>query len=336
MVNTLLLHNSVFEIKTKYHRRSLSKTERLAYIKAVKCLQGKPSQTSAVYLGAKSRYDDYLGLHIGLAGNIHFNGPFLPWHRKLLVIFEQDLRNTCGYTGALPYWNWSKDVSTEESFAKSPVFDNIYGFGSQGAYIEDISNFTITSALLIPGRSGGGCVTTGPFANFQISMGPGDSFAYTPHCLRRDLSGQLAKLKLSSTFISWTLNAPDFFEFDRRVQAHNLTLAGVGVHGGGHFGVGGMIGEMSDVWSSPGDPLFWLHHGMLDYMWNKWQRASWATRKSEIAGPDTMWAYPYNFFGDIPYTNVTLDYELAFGLVGPNTKIGAVMDIQNQLGYTYA
>ena len=63
---------------------------------------------------------------------------------------------------------------------------------------------------------------------------------------------------------------------------------------------------MSDMWASPGDPLFWLHHGMLDNIWNQWQRASkldisrtlqltntnfivdFTTRKSEVGGPDTM------------------------------------------------
>lgn len=108
---------------------------------------------------------------------------------------------------------------------------------------------------------------------------------------------------------------------------------------------------MSNVYSSPGDPLFWLHHGGLDMMWNEWQRkgtkslnlyelvelinaADWNTRKSDIGGPDTQWAYPFNFFGDIPYRNVTLDFVMNFGEFG-NTKIGDDMDIQQQLCYRY-
>lgn len=44
-----------------------------------------------------------------------------------------------------------------------------------------------------------------------------------------------------------------------------------------------------------------------------------------------MWAYPYNYFGDIPYANVTLDFVLAYGVegasLGANVTIGQVMDI---------
>lgn len=33
------------------------------------------------------------------------------------------------------------------------------------------------------------------------------------------------------------------------------------------------FGTMSDVNLSPADPLFWLHHGMIDKLWAEWQAA---------------------------------------------------------------
>lgn len=110
-------------------------------------------------------------------------------------------------------------------------------------------------------------------AGKNVSMGPGDSLTYTPHCLRRDVSPSYATEHLNATAVSWSLQAPDFWEFDRRIESIALTLDGVGPHGGAHFAIGGMVGEMSDTWSSPGDPLFWLHHTMLDNIWNQWQQA---------------------------------------------------------------
>ncbi|KAK0119414.1 hypothetical protein ONS95_010866 [Cadophora gregata] len=62
-------------------------------------------------------------------------------------------------------------------------------------------------------------------------------------------------------------------------------------------------------------------------MWNDWQRLNWTVRKDEIAGPDTMWAYPWNYFGDIPYQNITLNTTLSYGPLSPTINIGQVMDI---------
>jgi tyrosinase len=106
---------------------------------------------------------------------------------------------------------------------------------------------------------------------------------------------------------------------------------------------------MGDMYSSPADPLFYLHHSALDRIWNLWQRlgtsrdafvfnilrlttdpcVDWADRKSDVGGPDTMWAYPFNFFGDVPYTNITLGFQLNYPGMAPSLNISAVMDIQS-------
>ena len=38
---------------------------------------------------------------------IHFTGQFLPWHRWYVHVFEESLKNKCGFTGVSPYWNWT-------------------------------------------------------------------------------------------------------------------------------------------------------------------------------------------------------------------------------------
>ena len=53
-------------------RRNLTKAERLAYIKAFKCLQSKPARFQSLYPGSRSRYDDYQALHISMTEKIHF------------------------------------------------------------------------------------------------------------------------------------------------------------------------------------------------------------------------------------------------------------------------
>lgn len=55
------------------YRRTLSKAEKLDYIGAVKCLMALPAQTGGFFAGAKTRYDDFLALHINSTDYVHFN-----------------------------------------------------------------------------------------------------------------------------------------------------------------------------------------------------------------------------------------------------------------------
>lgn len=89
--------------------------------------------------------------------------------------------------------------------------------------------------------------------------------------------------------------------------------------------------QMSNTYSSPGDPLFYLHHGGLDRLWWTWQQADWPARNFTVGGPDTQWAYPYNYFGDIPYENITLATPLHFGALADDITVGDVMDTEGGL-----
>lgn len=49
----------------------------------------------------------------------------------------------------------------------------------------------------------------------------------------------------------------------------NTGVPELGVHGGGHYALGGDPGR--DVYTSPGDPAFWSHHANIDRVWWMWQ-----------------------------------------------------------------
>lgn len=54
-------------------RGTLSTSEKLDYIKAVKCLQSKPPRTPASEApGAKTRFDDFVATHINQTLTIHY------------------------------------------------------------------------------------------------------------------------------------------------------------------------------------------------------------------------------------------------------------------------
>jgi tyrosinase len=76
-----------------------------------------------------------------------------------------------------------------------------------------------------------------------------------------------------------------------------------------------------DFFTSPGDPLFYLHHGMIDRTWWIWQSLDKKTRSSGkgISGTGTFLNMP-------PSANTTLDTIIDLGFAGgPPQKMADLM-----------
>lgn len=58
------------------------------------------------------------------------------------------------------------------------------------------------------------------------------------------------------------------------------------------------VRQMLNLWSSPGDPLFYLHHAYLDKLWWQWQAMDLPLRLQDITGSNQ----PVSF-GPFPGTN---------------------------------
>lgn len=225
--------------------RTLSPSEKQSYLDAVECITTKPSLTPPFNnSGVRSRYDDLLYTHIQQTFSIHYVGHFLPWHRYLVATYEHILRAECGYEGAQPYWDWTLDVGTDDAFVSSPVFDPELGFGGNGPYVEG----NASDPFAVPGRTGGGCVADGPFTERDdfVHLGPASSVSYNPQCLKRDLSPSFARRYLGMNQTELTLRQADFGWFARVVEG-GPSFDASGIHGGGHYGVGGTYGEISSV-----------------------------------------------------------------------------------------
>ncbi|KAG7133880.1 Tyrosinase P like protein [Verticillium longisporum] len=120
--------------------------------------------------GARTRYDDFVAIHINQTLSIHGTGNFLTWHRYFIHSYVTALRDECGYEGYQPYWNWFKyrDNPTE-----NPLFDGSeYSIGGDGEFWEHNGSTAGMGFVKIPSGDGGGCVTTGPLANMIINIGP--------------------------------------------------------------------------------------------------------------------------------------------------------------------
>ncbi|OCL10974.1 Di-copper centre-containing protein [Glonium stellatum] len=298
--------------------RTLGKSEQTRYLNAVQCFLKKPAITpKSIVPGVVSRYDDLVATHVLQTYSIHYVGHFFAWHRWFTAVYEEALRNECGYTGAQPYWDWTLDVPAAK-WAKSPVLDAVYGFGGNGPLIP----VNTSNPFEVPGRTGGGCVVDGPFKNMVVRMGPQSSVSGNPRCLSRDLSPYFAGRYLGMNQTKLTLSQSDFGWFDR-VAEGGPSFDASGIHGGGHYGVGGTYGEMGDLYASPSDPIFWLHHANLDRVWWSWQMRNPRKRLFDISGPIFLMDYNNTQGG-----NVTLSFPMTLGVNAKNTTVGQTMNIK--------
>lgn len=84
-------------------RNSLSGAEKKDYTSAVNCLLNKPSKLEPGFApGARSRFDDFVAVHINQTMSIHGTGNFLTFHRYFTWAYENALREECGYRGYQP------------------------------------------------------------------------------------------------------------------------------------------------------------------------------------------------------------------------------------------
>ena len=169
-------------------RSSFSGAERIAYTTAVKCLISKLSITSPLAApGARTRYDDFVAVHINQTLTIHGTANFLSWHCYFLWTYEQALRTECAYTGYQPYWNWGK---TAFDPLNSPMYDgSATSMGGNGIFAPH------------------NCTDGLPTLAAPDVTPPSNPLAYNPRCLRRDVSSWVSS--------NWT----------RDIDSYNLITA---------------------------------------------------------------------------------------------------------------
>lgn len=103
-------------------------------------------------------------------------------------------------------------------------------------------------------------------------------------CLRRDVNNNLVTTTLKpSELAAHILGASTIGKFQDSLQ--NDQGSKMAIHSSGHYSIWGDPG--GDVFVSPGEPVFWLHHGQLDrhwWMWANYLDAQVKTRTSMYEG----------------------------------------------------
>ncbi|KAF7536038.1 hypothetical protein G7054_g4904 [Neopestalotiopsis clavispora] len=279
---------------------NLTSEEKTDYINADLCLIDAPSQTG--FEGAVSRWDDLQWPHVHQTNYVHGVGAFLPFHRYYMTVHERMIRQECGYTGRMPYWDEVNEVS---DLAGSDLWKDEY-FGGNGV-----------------GTSR--CIQSGSFANltlrWQLNNQVGD------HCLTRDFN-QNGFNAAAQTNID-RCNAIGAFADARSCWEGSP-------HSAGHGGVGGI---MVDPTLSPGDPVFYLHHSYLDKLWHEWQNLDPENRLYDMAGTNLPARLSSVDHAIVDYfydggNQTTLNHTLYMdGLaeLAPNITINDIMDLNGEV-----
>ncbi|KAK1451882.1 hypothetical protein CMEL01_06456 [Colletotrichum melonis] len=337
------------DVRVRREWGTLNKVEKLDYINAVKCLQSRPARTPASESsGAKTRFDDFVATHINQTLTIHYTGNFLSWHRYFTWQYEEALRNECGYRGTQPYWDWSKTAIT--GLETSPIFDGSEtSMSGNGDFVPGREPIRLGGQnglpiIELPVGTGGGCVNSGPFKNMTVNLGPAaldlpggiseanpnGPLTYNARCLKRDLTTEVNLLFANVTAVLSNILQPQNV-YDFQMQMQGVPGSGnIGIHGGGHYSLGGDPGR--DVFTSPGDPVFYLHHSMIDRVWWMWQMLSPEERQygaTALSGTNTFLDQP-------PSANTTMDDVLQYGWVGESLKIrDAMSTVAGPFCYVY-
>ncbi|CAE6523734.1 unnamed protein product [Rhizoctonia solani] len=277
--------------------RSLPQAQRNSFHTAVKCLRTKKG------VNGRTAFDSYPSVHDNVFGSVHYVANFLPWHRWFLYLRRLDLAD-CGYTGPVPYWDWTIDSG---KLATSNIWDPTTGFGGNGN--------TRTSAH---------CVENGPYANFQLTYP-------SRHCLARRFNsgnprstsiGTMQGSLYSQSAVDTIMRRTDYINFSNDIEED--------VHDAVHNVV---AGDMAAAFS-PNDALFFLHHQQIDRLWAQWQGRN-DTRLQDYRG-NTVQGQGDTDGSRYPLAKLT-DKLPTQGIRGlPDLTVGEVMDtMSDKLCYVY-
>jgi hypothetical protein len=235
--------------RVRRNQKDIGAAGRQLFVDAVKALKTAPRKGTNA--SATNRYDEFVRLH----GNhcAHANGAFLPWHRKMLWEFEEEIRALPGPGSdpdkfknfTVPYWDWTVDPFPSDLAAAG---DNNF-MGPDG---------DATDAFK---------VKSGPFkagAWATVEHGPDLKRKFTNLAdLSAPAGGQasLTALLAAATFKAMSETG------EAARGMHNAAHVSVG----GVDGAGAVIGQLADPTSGADDPIFFLLHSFNDAMWAKWQ-----------------------------------------------------------------
>ncbi|XP_057309949.1 uncharacterized protein LOC130647957 isoform X1 [Hydractinia symbiolongicarpus] len=241
---------------------SMTYSERMRYLSTYKALSLSEDLQES-YLGIVSYHSDYF------EKGIHERLQFFPWHRKYILAFENLLRVLdCHVT--LPFWNWA--LYSKMAWSVTPshhMWKNIGGFGGNG---------DTRKAL---------CVTSGNFSynrwrtpDYEDKKELLDASCDEKHsakfsrdsCLLSFVKHKEYQKCLRRRFNTHPPRYNYVFDITMRTPLREFKKFENKARDKWHSDVHNAIGGHMESNFASNSPEFWLHHTMLDNIWDKWQK----------------------------------------------------------------
>lgn len=259
---------------------------------------------------------------------------FLPWHRKILMLFENAVRVHIRQDFALPYWDWTDDSSLDVVFTDEFM----------GPYLGDSDdNYSISTSAFAKGL-----FSINLTASQLSSSGDPNSNCPFPFITRGPKSVDLPTAEEVEALLEVTTYDSEPFDLtadiDTSFRNYLLGVSPLQLHSVPHIWLGGQwdsdisngsfdgtesstfVGTMSALDCSPNDPVFWIHHCNVDRIW-----AAWEARYGASYEPTSGWNEGWNLNDELyPY----LLYKNNPEMMKEGITNASMLDFES-LGYTY-
>lgn len=215
---------------------TLSASERAEFVSAVHALK-----TAGIY-------DQFVLRHANaIMSAIHRCPAFLPWHRRFIWDFERELQRVSGNPAlGLPYWNWPEGGSDA----------SMWGSDLLGGNGDPVSQVVADGAF----RGGEWRVVN----SSGVAVGPlTRAFGRESWARALPTQDEIEEVLAITPYDSAPWNAGSTPSFRNQLEG----FRGPNLHNRGHGWVGGSMLPMT----SPNDPVFFMHHCMVDKVWHEWQ-----------------------------------------------------------------
>lgn len=284
------------------HNILTNAASRNAYIQGVLLLNREMSSVTTASLGIQgpntqlSTWDLFVLWHYytmntptpaGASRNAAHMGPvFLPWHRWMLLLLEQQLQRVLNDANfGLPYWDWATDG--EQPAVQQPNLQLWNFIGHSGFPVSD-----------------------GPFV-----FNPQDANSFRVRVWQSLFTGQLEAVRRGLfRDVGQDSMSPDLPNLDEQAEVLGLTqyddedwdstvvdsfrnqVEGwvgprvPGMHNRVHVFVGGDMGPGT----SPNDPVFYLNHCNADRIWEAWNIANNRAYAPPQSEPQSLFRHRLN------------------------------------------